>query len=110
MSAAGAGWSRRGTGTLLALGGADRGTLPGADLRRLPARRTLEGEERRIEADHLLAFFGLSMNLGPIADWGLDLERNLIVVDPASYDANVNLGIALQGLGRLQLQVAQRLT
>jgi thioredoxin reductase (NADPH) len=45
---------------------------------------TLEGEERRLPADHLLAFFGLSMNLGPIAEWGLELERHLIVVDPAT--------------------------
>ncbi|MDH3472937.1 MAG: NAD(P)/FAD-dependent oxidoreductase [Rhodospirillales bacterium] len=45
---------------------------------------TLKGEERRLPADHLLAFFGLSMNLGPIAEWGLELERHLIVVDPAT--------------------------
>jgi thioredoxin reductase (NADPH) len=45
---------------------------------------TLKGETRRLEADVLLPFFGLSMNLGPIADWGLALDRNHIVVDPAS--------------------------
>ena len=50
--------------------------------------RTLEGETRRLEADALLAFFGLSMNLGPIAEWGLNLDRNLIVVDPASCETN----------------------
>lgn len=46
--------------------------------------KTLEGEERRLEADMLLPFFGLSMNLGPIAGWGLDLDHGQIVVDPAS--------------------------
>jgi thioredoxin reductase (NADPH) len=46
--------------------------------------RTLDGEERRLPADHLLAFFGLSMNLGPIAHWGLDLDHHHIVVDPAT--------------------------
>jgi thioredoxin reductase (NADPH) len=46
--------------------------------------KTLEGEERRLEADMLLPFFGLSMNLGPIADWGLNLDHSHIVVDPAS--------------------------
>ncbi len=51
--------------------------------------RSLDGEERRLPADHLLAFFGLSMNLGPIADWGLDLNHNLIVVDPATCQTNV---------------------
>jgi thioredoxin reductase (NADPH) len=50
--------------------------------------RTLEGEERRLPADHLLAFFGLSMNLGPIAEWGLELERHLIVVDPATCETS----------------------
>ena len=45
---------------------------------------TLEGEERRLAADHLLAFFGLSMNLGPIATWGLNLEGSHIAVDPAT--------------------------
>ncbi len=51
--------------------------------------RSLDGDERRLPADHLLAFFGLSMNLGPIASWGLALERNLIVVDPATCQTNV---------------------
>jgi thioredoxin reductase (NADPH) len=45
---------------------------------------TLDGEIRRLEADALLPFFGLSMNLGPIAEWGLNLERNAVVVDPAT--------------------------
>ena len=49
---------------------------------------TLKGETRRLEADVLLPFFGLSMNLGPIADWGLALDRHLIVVDPASCATN----------------------
>jgi len=49
---------------------------------------TLDGDERRIEADVLLAFFGLAMNLGPIAEWGLNLERNHITVDPATCATN----------------------
>ena len=44
--------------------------------------RKLSGEDRRLEADILLPFFGLSMNLGPIAAWGLNLDRNQIAVDP----------------------------
>jgi thioredoxin reductase (NADPH) len=50
--------------------------------------QTLEGETRRIEADALLPFFGLAMNLGPIARWGLALERNHIKVDPASFETS----------------------
>ncbi|MBI1206424.1 MAG: SidA/IucD/PvdA family monooxygenase [Azospirillum sp.] len=45
---------------------------------------TLDGQEKLLPADALLAFFGLAMNLGPIHDWGLNLERNLITVDPAT--------------------------
>ena len=50
---------------------------------------TLKGEEKRIEADHLLAFFGLSMELGPIADWGLGLERHHITINPATCETNI---------------------
>ena len=49
---------------------------------------TLDGQTKRIEADVLLPFFGLSMSLGPIADWGLALERNQIEVDPATAATN----------------------
>jgi thioredoxin reductase (NADPH) len=45
---------------------------------------TLDGQERRLEADVLLPFFGLAMNLGPIAAWGLDLDHKHIKVDPAT--------------------------
>jgi thioredoxin reductase (NADPH) len=50
---------------------------------------TLKGEERRVPADHLLAFFGLSMELGPIAQWGLGIERNHITVNPATCETNI---------------------
>lgn len=52
--------------------------------------RDLEGRERRLEADVLLPFYGLSMNLGPIAEWGLDLERSHIQVDPQSCATSVS--------------------
>ena len=44
----------------------------------------LEGRTRRIEADVLLPFFGLSQNLGPIAEWGLALEHHQVRVAPAT--------------------------
>lgn len=50
---------------------------------------TLEGTVKRLEADVLLPFFGLAMNLGPIADWGLNLERNHIAVTPKDSATNV---------------------
>jgi thioredoxin reductase (NADPH) len=51
---------------------------------------TLKGEERDIPADHLLAFFGLSMELGPIAEWGLGLDRNHIAVQPATCATTID--------------------
>jgi thioredoxin reductase (NADPH) len=49
----------------------------------------LDGKTRTLDADVLLPFFGLSMNLGPIAEWGLNLERNHIAVDPATSATSV---------------------
>jgi thioredoxin reductase (NADPH) len=45
---------------------------------------TLDGQKRGLPADVLLPFFGLSMNLGPIAQWGLNLDHNHILVDPST--------------------------
>jgi thioredoxin reductase (NADPH) len=47
----------------------------------------LDGNQRRLEADVLLPFFGLAQNLGPIAQWGLNLERNHVAIDPATCAA-----------------------
>jgi thioredoxin reductase (NADPH) len=44
----------------------------------------LENKTKRLEADVLLPFFGLSMNLGPIAEWGLALDHHHITVAPAT--------------------------
>jgi thioredoxin reductase (NADPH) len=43
-----------------------------------------DGNERRLDADVLLPFYGLRMELGPIAGWGLNLEHHLIAVEPAT--------------------------
>jgi thioredoxin reductase (NADPH) len=45
---------------------------------------TLDGQEKSLEAQVLLPFFGLSMELGPIAEWGLNLTQNHIAVNPAT--------------------------
>ena len=49
----------------------------------------LDGKSRALEADCLLPFFGLSMNLGVIAKWGLNLDRNHITVAPATCATSV---------------------
>lgn len=50
---------------------------------------TLKGEERDVEADHLLAFFGLAMELGPIAEWGLGLDKTHVTVNPATMETSI---------------------
>jgi thioredoxin reductase (NADPH) len=49
---------------------------------------TLKGETRDVEADHLLAFFGLSMELGPIAEWGLGMDRSHVTVEPSTCETS----------------------
>jgi thioredoxin reductase (NADPH) len=49
----------------------------------------LEGKTRRLPADILLPFFGLSMNLGPIAEWGLALEQHHVKIAPATCATSV---------------------
>ena len=50
--------------------------------------RTLEGEERRLQADTLLPFFGLATNLGPIAEWGIEIDQHRIRVDPGTMESS----------------------
>lgn len=49
---------------------------------------TLEGEVRPLLADMLLPFYGLAMDLGPIASWGLGVENKHIAVDPTTMATN----------------------
>ena len=48
-----------------------------------------DGITRRVPLDMLLVFFGLSPKLGPIADWGLALERKQLVVDTEKFETSV---------------------
>tara|TARA_B100000809_G_scaffold79223_1_gene77235 strand:+ start:969 stop:1997 length:1029 start_codon:yes stop_codon:yes gene_type:complete len=48
-----------------------------------------DGEPQRIELDELLVFYGLSPDLGPIADWGLDIERKHISVSLETFQTNI---------------------
>ena len=49
---------------------------------------TLDGQTKDLPADALLAFFGMSMDLGPIAQWGLDMAGAHVAVDPATMGTN----------------------
>ncbi len=46
-------------------------------------------EEKPMEVDELLVFFGLAPKLGPIAGWGLDMHRKTVNVDPEKFQTNV---------------------
>jgi len=48
-----------------------------------------DGSMADLEADHVLAFFGLHPKLGPIADWGFELEKKAIKVDTAKFQTSV---------------------
>jgi len=48
-----------------------------------------DGASHRLEADQLLAFFGLHPKLGPIAQWGLDIDKRSIRVDPEKFQTSV---------------------
>ena len=41
------------------------------------------------ETDHFIPLFGLKPSLGPIADWGLEIDKNAIVVDTLDYSTNI---------------------
>jgi thioredoxin reductase (NADPH) len=48
----------------------------------------LDDHTKHIEADVLLPFFGLAMELGPIAEWGFGLEKNHVLVTPATCETS----------------------
>ena len=47
-----------------------------------------EGNTHEIHADDVYVFWGLSPNLGPVADWGLDIEKRQIKVDTEKFETN----------------------
>jgi thioredoxin reductase (NADPH) len=48
-----------------------------------------KGDPYLIECDAVLPFFGLTMKLGPVADWAVKLDGELIPVDTAAFETNV---------------------
>ena len=47
-----------------------------------------DGESKIIKADYVLGFFGLIMQLGPIAEWGLNLDKKAIPVNTENFETN----------------------
>jgi thioredoxin reductase (NADPH) len=48
-----------------------------------------DGSLQTLPADRLLAFFGLAPKLGPIAEWGIALEKRALVVDTEKFQTSV---------------------
>jgi thioredoxin reductase (NADPH) len=48
-----------------------------------------DGAIARVACDAMLPFFGLTMKLGPVADWGIKMEGELIPVDVSSFETNI---------------------
>ncbi|MCW2308284.1 NAD(P)/FAD-dependent oxidoreductase [Rhodobium gokarnense] len=60
----------------------DNGVLSGATV------KTEEGTQE-ITATRILPFFGLTMKLGPVSEWGIELQDNLIPVDTEKFETSV---------------------
>ena len=53
---------------------------------------TVKGNDNaisKVDCDTMLPFFGLTMKLGPVANWGIALENNLVPVETAAFETNV---------------------
>ncbi|MGJ1431301.1 NAD(P)/FAD-dependent oxidoreductase [Sphingobacterium spiritivorum] len=60
-----------------------------------------------VHTEHFIPLYGLSPKLGPIADWGLNIDKNAIVVDTFDYSTNVERVFAIGDIntypGKLKL-------
>lgn len=65
------------------------GSLEGEDGQLSAVNIKGKEESVRVPATRLLPFFGLTMKLGPVADWGLELNDNLIAVDTEKFESSV---------------------
>jgi len=51
--------------------------------------KSMAGDEKQVCADHLLAFYGLVPDLGPIKDWGLNLNAQTIEISPTTSETSI---------------------
>lgn len=68
-------------GQVSELKGAD-GQLSGATI------KAKDGTETDVACTRMLPFFGLTMKLGPVAEWGLNLEQNLVPVNTETFETS----------------------
>jgi thioredoxin reductase (NADPH) len=51
--------------------------------------KDFEGNCKSFEADILLSFYGLAMDIGPIEHWGLDIHKKHLAINPLSMETNL---------------------
>ena len=51
---------------------------------------------KEIKTDYVLGFFGLIMKLGPIAEWGLNLDKKTIPVNTENFETNKKVFLQLE--------------
>ena len=61
----------------------ENGALRGVNI------KSPDGTIHALEADQLLVFFGLHPKLGPIAEWGLELEKRALKVDTEKFQTSL---------------------
>jgi len=61
----------------------DNDKLAGLDV------HTADGRDVHVSADHVLAFYGLHPKLGPIAEWGMELEKRALKVDTEKFQTSI---------------------
>src|SRR4030088_3476743 len=61
----------------------ERGMLTGATV------KDNDNAISKVACDTMLPFFGLTMKLGPVANWGIALENNLVPVETAAFETSV---------------------
>ena len=61
----------------------DNGKLAGLDV------HTADGRDVHIPGEHVLAFYGLHPKLGPIAEWGMELEKRALKVDTEKFQTSI---------------------
>lgn len=81
--------------------------LKGSEGRLESARVKTKDGEQDLACSVMMPFFGLTMKLGPIANWGLNLEENLIPVDTEKFETSVKRMFAIGDIntypGKLKL-------
>lgn len=77
------------TGKIKLITNAQATTVHGKDKLESVGIQTKDDGDLNIKVDHFIPLFGLSPKLGPIGEWGLEIEKNAIVVNTLDYSTNI---------------------